>query len=217
MKTHIYFMPGLAASPKIFRYIKLPEMYQIHYLEWVIPNSEDESLQEYAKRMTQFITKPNPVLVGVSFGGIMVQEISKLIDVEKVIIISSIKNKYELPLHLKLIKKTKVYKLLPSKLIANINDLTPYVIGKTAKFKAKLYKKYLSVRDETYLNWSVYQVLHWQQTEKLPNLVHIQGTKDSVFPIQNMTDYIPVKRGTHIMILNKSKKISKLIVEILEK
>lgn len=217
MKTHIYFMPGLAASSKIFRYIKLPEMYTIHYLEWLIPHSKNESLQQYAKRMTEFITESSPVLVGVSFGGIIVQEMSKIIAVKKVIIISSIKNKHELPPHLKLVKKTKIYKLLPYQLIANISDLAPYAIGKMAKFKAKLYKTYLSVRNKTYLNWGVYQVLHWQQFKNLPNVVHIQGTKDTVFPIQNITDCIPIEGGTHIMILNKSKKINELITEILKK
>jgi esterase/lipase len=35
--------------------------------------------------------KENPVLIGVSFGGILVQEMAKHIDARKVIIISSVK------------------------------------------------------------------------------------------------------------------------------
>ena len=37
-------MPGMAANPKIFEYIKLPEdQFKIHWLEWIIPE-HNESL-----------------------------------------------------------------------------------------------------------------------------------------------------------------------------
>ena len=64
-------MPGLAASSKIFDYISLPkEKYELHFLEWLIPESFDESLEHYTKRLLEKVTEPNPVLIGVSFGGI---------------------------------------------------------------------------------------------------------------------------------------------------
>ncbi len=44
----------------------------------------------YAKRMAAQINEPNPVLMGLSFGGIMCIEIAKQIAVDKVILISSI-------------------------------------------------------------------------------------------------------------------------------
>ena len=34
-------MPGLAAHPRIFKYIKLPERYTIHWMEWLIPEKND--------------------------------------------------------------------------------------------------------------------------------------------------------------------------------
>ena len=75
--THVYLMPGMAANPTIFEYIKLPkDKYKIHWLEWQIPDKY-ETLQNYAKRMCKFIKEDNVVLLGVSFGGILVQEMSK--------------------------------------------------------------------------------------------------------------------------------------------
>ena len=95
-KTHIYFVPGLAANKSIFEYVSLPqEHFELHFLEWIIPLSIQESIEDYAKRMCEPIAHENPILVGVSFGGIMVQEMSKLIKPKKVIIISSIKNRDE--------------------------------------------------------------------------------------------------------------------------
>lgn len=96
-KIPVYLMPGLAASTAIFERIVLPENdFEIHLLEWEIPLGK-ESLADYAKRIAAKIKQPNPVLIGVSFGGILVQEMAKYIDVRKVIIISSVKSNLEFP------------------------------------------------------------------------------------------------------------------------
>ena len=74
---HVYLMPGMAASPVIFEHIKLPEeQFKIHLLEWVLP-IDNEVISDYALRMVNNIKHENPVLLGVSFGGVLVQEMSK--------------------------------------------------------------------------------------------------------------------------------------------
>lgn len=211
---HIYFVPGLAASPKIFEFLQFSETnFKLHFLEWLIPLSEHESIQDYSRRMADLITENNPVIVGVSFGGIIAQEISKHINTKKVIIISSVKTSNELPKRLKIVQKTKVYKLFPTKVITNIEEFTMYAFGEKAKNKVELYKKYLSVRNSKYLNWAIYNVLHWNQTIPIENLLHIHGTDDNIFPIKHIKNCIEVKNGTHVMILNKAKTISKIIEE----
>ena len=74
-RIHVYLMPGMAASPEIFEHINLPEdQFEMHYLQWVIP-CENESLSNYALRISGSIKHFNCVLLGVSFGGVLVQEI----------------------------------------------------------------------------------------------------------------------------------------------
>ena len=215
-KIPIYFVPGLAASTAIFEYLELPEdTFEIHYLDWLVPKSETEILSDYAKRMCARITHKTPVLVGVSFGGIMVQEMSKIIATKKTIIISSVKTKYELPKRLRLAKATKAYKLFPTKAIVNLENFSKYAFGDFAKKRVVLYRKYLSMRDETYLPWAVYNVLHWQQDTLFPNVVHIHGDADGVFPLKHIKNCIIIEGGTHVMILNKAKKISKILMEVI--
>ena len=64
MKIHVYFVPGLGANSTIFKYIKLPEeQFEMHFLEWLIPASKDESISSYAKRMWKtclLYTSPSP-------------------------------------------------------------------------------------------------------------------------------------------------------------
>ena len=126
---HVYFMPGMAASSRIFEYIHLPETnFKSHYLEWIMP-IERETLHAYALRMSKKIKHKNCVLVGVSFGGVLVQEMSKHITARKVIIISSVKSNKELPKKMILAKVTKAYKLLPVQLAGNIEMFAKYVFG----------------------------------------------------------------------------------------
>ncbi|CAM1363208.1 Pimeloyl-ACP methyl ester carboxylesterase [Tenacibaculum sediminilitoris] len=211
-KTHIYFVPGLAANSKIFEYISLPEKKnELHFLNWMLPTSINESIEEYAQRFCAQIKHKNPILIGVSFGGIMVQEMSKIIDCKKVIIISSVKSNKEFPKRLKLAQITKAYKLFPTKIIANIESYKRYFFNDYLKKRAELYKIYLSVSSKEYLQWAIYNVLHWKQEESIPNIVHIHGKKDEVFPIKHIKKSIEVENGTHVMILYKAKTISEIL------
>ncbi|CAM1362272.1 Alpha/beta hydrolase [Tenacibaculum litoreum] len=211
-KTHLYFVPGLAANTKIFERISLPEEhFELHFLDWMLPTSIDESIQDYAQRLCAKIQHKNPILIGVSFGGIMVQEMSKIIDCKKIIIISSVKNNKEFPKRLKLAQITKVYKLFPSKVIANIESYERYFFNDYLKKRAELYKIYLSIRDKEYLQWAIYNVLHWKQEESIPGIIHIHGKKDEVFPIKYIKNAIEVENGTHVMILTKAKTISEIL------
>jgi pimeloyl-ACP methyl ester carboxylesterase len=205
-KIPVYFMPGLAASSTIFEYIALPEdQFEMVLLDWFLPENK-ETLQQYALRMTKQIKHENPVLIGVSFGGILVQEMSTLIPTRKTIIISSVKSNKEFPARMLLAKKTMAYKLIPTSLLANIETLVRYAFGENIVAKRiKLYEKYLSLREKSYLDWSIENVISWSRSKPDENVVHIHGDKDGVFPIDKIKNCIVIKGGTHIMIINKFK------------
>ncbi|MFT4669538.1 MAG: pimeloyl-ACP methyl ester carboxylesterase, partial [Ulvibacter sp.] len=160
-KIPVYFVPGLAAGKEIFRNILLPKtQYQTNVLEWLIP-AKNEALSTYSARMASLVKEPNAVLVGVSFGGVIAQEMSVFLDLRRLIIISSIKTRNELPQRLKIAAKTLVYKLVPTSLVLSTSDLTKFAIGpKTAK-RLKLYQEYLHVRDKRYLDWAIEQMVTW--------------------------------------------------------
>ena len=212
---HVYFMPGMAANPKIFEYVELPtERFKVHYLEWFIPNPK-ESLSGYAERMSQFIKHDKAVLIGVSFGGILVQEMKAFLDVRKVIIISSVKTRFELPKRMKILRMTGAYKLIPTQLASNIDALAKYAFGKVVTKRIELYKKYLSVSDKRYLDWAIRQIMLWERTEIDQDVIHIHGEKDAVFPISNLTEPLIVKGGSHIMIINKYKWFNEHLPELI--
>ena len=204
-KIHVYFMPGMAANSAIFKNISLPEEhFEQHLLDWFVPN-KGMTLTEYAKKMCENVRYENVVLVGVSFGGLLVQEMAKCIPVKKVIIISSVKHKDELPKRLIFAKYTKIHKLLPTGLVNNLELLSKYAFGETVNKRLELYEQYLSIRDKYYLDWAIDQIVNWEQTQPEDKLVHIHGEKDAVFPIHHIKNCLSVPNGTHTMIIHRYK------------
>ena len=219
IRTSIYLMPGMAASPKIFELIKFPSNYKIICLTWIKPHI-NESIKSYAKRMTAFIKDVNPVLIGVSFGGILVQEISKHIKVKKLIIISSVKSKVELSLSMKFAKKTGIHHLLPLNWIDDIEKILLFVFGPSIRSRVDSYKKYLSERDPDYLKWSINQIINWKQITYEDKIIHIHGERDKVFPLKYLEinkNFIVVKNGTHATILRDNKWFSRNLPLIIDK
>ena len=198
-------MPGMAAAPSIFEHIVLPlDKFQVHFLEWLIPE-KGTSFENYAKLMCASIKDENPVLIGVSFGGMLVQEMSRHIKTRKIIIVSSVKSQHELPKRMQFAKYTNIHKLLPTGLVNNVELLAKYAFGESVTKRLALYEQYLSVRNKNYIDWSIDQIVNWKEGEPIPNLVHIHGDKDVVFPIANIKNCITVKNGTHTMIIHRFK------------
>ena len=205
----------MAASSTIFENISLPkEQFEVYLLEWFAPKI-NESLSDYALRMTQEIKHKNPVLIGVSFGGILVQEMSEHIATRKVIIISSVKCNKELPRRMKVAKRTLAYKLIPTRLLSNVELLAKYAFGETVTKRIQLYEKYLRMRDKKYLDWAIENVILWKRCEPNPKVIHIHGLNDEVFPVKHIKEFIPVKNGTHIMIINKYKWLNENLPKII--
>ncbi len=212
----VYFMPGLAASPRIFENIKLPvAQFEMFFLEWCLPE-ENEPISSYAARIAKNIHHENPVLIGVSFGGVLVQEIARIIKARKVIIISSVKCNAEFPRRMRFAKMTHAYRIFPTGLMQKVDWLAKMAVGNNMiTRRLNLYEKFLSVRDKKYLDWALKTIILWDRCEPDDSVVHIHGDADEVFPPKYIKGYIPVKGGKHIMIINKYKWLNEHLPEII--
>ena len=114
-------------------------------------------------------------------------------------------------------KKTKAYKFFNINWIHDFESLALFVFGPIVRKRIELYRKYLSVRDENYLKWSIHQIVNWEQKVPIKDLIHIHGTIDLVFPSVYIKNAIFVSGGNHAMILRKAnwfnKNLPKLINE----
>ncbi len=85
------------------------------------------------------------------------------------------------------------------------NLLVKYAFGEMVTQRLELYEQYLAVRDKYYMDWCIDKIVHWDQSSYDPNLIHIHGDNDAVFPIQYIKNCHIVKNGTHTMIIHRYK------------
>ncbi|NJK98143.1 MAG: alpha/beta hydrolase [Bacteroidales bacterium] len=143
----IYYISGLGADHRVFEFLNIPFPYK--HIIWVKPDKND-TLASYSLRLLpQINTSEDVILAGVSFGGMICQEIAKLIPCSKVIIISSIKSPQEMHWQLKLVRNTRIDRLFHSSLLKFMNFLTgPYYFGTQSAEEIKLLKAIIKDTDK---------------------------------------------------------------------
>ena len=212
MSSIIYCISGMGADERIFKNLELFN-FQLRHIPWMQPKTH-EGIQDYANLMSMEITEPAPVLLGVSFGGIIAIEIAKQKQVEKIIIISRVKSKNEMPVWMRTAGSWKLDKMLPLKPFPLINSFLNDRLGVSNEDEKKLVNEYRKKTDPVYLNWAVDQVLNWQNEFIPRNLMHIHGSKDKIFPVKFVDATHVIQYGTHLMIYNRAAEVSKIINDI---
>ena len=208
----LYLFPGLGADETIFRNLRLPG-YDIRHIRWIKPLN-DETPAEYAKRL-KYQIDPNttPVFIGLSFGGMMAQEMAKITDPALTIIVSSIKTKYERPFQMILAQKIRPHKFIPSLLAIEFEFWYKWAFGKTTKMERSFVKKMAKGIHPDFTDWAANAAINWDNTEIVPNLVHIHGDADNLFPHWYIRNFILVKGGTHFMVYNRADEVSAIILD----
>ena len=174
-----------------------------------------ETIEQYAARMRADITAENPMLMGLSFGGMICTEIAKQIPVSKIIIISSIKSSRELPFWMKTVATLKLNKIVPLKSTRLTQPIQNRMLGIQSEEEKTLVASLRRAVDLPYTNWAVNQAINWKNDWQHPNIYHIHGDKDNMFSIKNIkADYI-IKNGGHFMIMNRAAEVSDCINSIL--
>lgn len=210
MAKTIYLFPGVGANDRIFQNLELPG-YEVVHIKWP-KHKPDESLQSYVKKLLPQIKKDTkPVLIGLSFGGIVAIEVAKLIDPSKTIIISSIKTYHERPLKILFMNSLKFHRLLPGRFVVKFRFWLNWLFGKLKSDEMDLIELMLKEANIEFNEWAVDQLVHWKNEEIPDNLVHIHGTRDRIFPSFYIKDAIWIKGGSHFMVVNRAKEISKVI------
>ena len=207
----LYFISGLGADERVFKYLSLGDL-EYKFIKWETPGT-NEKLSNYCSRLIKQIDLSKEIiLIGVSFGGIVAQEISRIIKPQKVIIISSVKTAKEFNWQLDLVRRFKLYKLATSSFLKWSNNLTAdYYFGVKTKMESTLLKQIISDTDQDFLKWAIHEIMNWNGDSTNTNIVHIQGNKDRIFPVKRIRNYTIINGGGHFMIVNRADEISEII------
>jgi esterase/lipase len=212
---NLYCIPGLGADQRLFRNLN-PSGYQLKFMHWVKPDAQD-TLETYADKLIPQIDQKQPfALLGVSIGGIVATILSTKINPIQVFVISSIKSSSEAPKIFKVLKAVRVKYILSSWLLKHMKPVLECFFGKMSKLDKNLFFKMIDEADDDFLPWAAGAILEWKSKDELipfEKIVQIIGDKDLVFRYSNIKNGIVINGGSHMMILNKTREINKLIEE----
>ena len=209
----IYFVSGLGADKRVFRWLQADDYSPVH-IEWISP-WKGEPIEDYARRLTEQIEDENPIIVGLSFGGMIAVEMAKQISTEKVILISSVKDKLEIPFYFKLFRWLPLHRVFPFKsLLFAFYWLAYWLFAPEGSDQKKLLKTVLIETDPHFLKWALHKVVVWQNQEVPENLVHLHGKRDRIFPYRFVNPDHSVDNSGHLMVMNRAEEISSLLKKL---
>jgi pimeloyl-ACP methyl ester carboxylesterase len=167
--------------------------------------------------MLDQVKDENPIIIGLSFGGMIAIEMAKKISIEKLILISTVKTSGEIPRWMRIAGTLNLHKLIPIKMNRFTERADDKRMGIETIEEKNFIDEYRKKVDSKYVDWAVDQILNWKNNWIPSNVFHIHGEDDRMFPIKNIQPTHIIKKGTHIMILNKADEISLCIEQILSK
>ena len=181
-------------------------------MAWSIP-LPGESIGDYALRMKRDIPEEDPILMGVSFGGMMAVEIAKHFPAATVILISSVGTRRQLPWWMKVVGWLGLNRLLPKRPGKGLRWLENYYLGVESEDDARLVDAFRGRVDPRYLRWAVKEIVNWQN-EWLPDrFFHLHGDRDRIFPSPGAA-YI-VRGAGHFMVYNRAEEVSGLLTSMI--
>ncbi|MEQ8685800.1 MAG: alpha/beta hydrolase [Imperialibacter sp.] len=209
--SEVYLLSGLGADKRVFQFVDFSG-FKVKHINWIEPLG-NEAIEDYARRLLRQINTSSPILIGVSFGGMMAIEIGKLIDTEKIILVSSAKTKFDVPFYFRLVGQLNINNLVPTKLFKKVNALTYWFFGARTKREKKLLREIILDTDDNFLRWAIDKIVNWRNEIYLKGVSHIHGDMDRILPIK--TANFTISGGGHLIIVSKGDEIGQIITNTL--
>lgn len=215
-KPQLFFLSGLGADHRAFDRIRL-DGYETTHLPWLIPE-KGESFEAYARRMAEpIVVAKNPVVVGLSLGGMMASEMTTFVPHMRAILISSIKAPEERPLLLKVGRVFPVQRLVTGRALKRMTFLWTWAKRKYPQGEVEHMIRMFHEQDDRFLKWAIVNAPKWKGRGVHERISHIHGTADRMFPIRRINDHRALQGGTHLMVYTRGPEVAALLREELNR
>lgn len=209
-----YLLTGLGADAHAFDFLKWPDHIELQYLDWETPEP-DASMEDYARLLSKkIVCSEEFILVGLSLGGMLAVELSKIVQPKAVILISSIASASELPRVYHWAGYLKLHKVVPPNLFITASRWKRYFVTESPETK-KIVTEMLQKSEPNFIQWGLQAILNWQNDKVPDHLYRIHGTKDEILPLPYNPQFKWVEGGRHLMILDHAKEVSQYLKEII--
>lgn len=218
----LYCIPGMGVDERIFSQLvpRLQWQGDIRYLNHLEPAHPRETIAEYAQRLRQTLPdawQTPPTLIGMSMGGMIANELARLIPYQRLFVISSIKEASEVPFYFKFLRQLPAHRLVPSDFSKRYGNIIARMTGAFDKQYLDLVFDMFRARSNEHFAWARNAAIQWTPPAALPNnLIHLHGTRDHIFTPRRVQPTHWIDNGTHNMILENADTIATLINSYLQ-
>jgi len=205
----IYCFSGLGADERVFDFLEIDSNYELVPVKWIDPLL-NESIEDYSLRISKNIMDENPFgILGVSFGGLVAQEVSKVLNSKFTFVISSISKPSEIPFLLRFIPNI-FFKILPKKFFCLPHFMANFFFSANNK---KLLSQILRDANPNFTKWALIAFKKWKSQNILLNVFFISGSKDRL--IKPVKGAVNIPNGGHFMIVDSAGEVSSRINDLL--
>lgn len=205
----IYAIPGLGTTEKLYVNTKIKGV-EIIVLDWPTPLKND-TMQSYARKFLPQINTAEPFcLLGVSFGGMICTELSKIISPYKTFLISTCKSRNELPWFIKALKLFPLHKIVSEKQHRKMAYQGRWIIG-FGKAYIPEFLGMVNSMTKNYFKHCIHIIATWDRREEPKNVIHIHGTNDKLLWHRYVKSNYSIQQGSHAMIVFRAEEINKII------
>jgi pimeloyl-ACP methyl ester carboxylesterase len=213
---NVYLISGLGADEQAFSRLRFGADCTVRAIHWISPQ-KGEKIRDYCHRLTdQVLTADNNVFIGLSFGGLIAQELSSFLPCEKLILISSIRRQKDLPLLFRLAGICRIDKLVPTKMLRAHSGLIDWYFGVKSTQESTFLKNFLKNTSPEFLRWAFDILLHSDfDYPRSSKTVFIHGTADKLLPYHCKEVDYSIQGGGHLLVYNEAFMVTEILQSIL--
>lgn len=212
-----YFIGGIATDRQLYRH-QLAHIPDAVYLPFPAHDRGD-TMRSYVTKFLPLIDQDRPFsIVANSMGGIMTMELLHHITPQKVVLISSVKCRAEMPWRLRQLQYSRLHRLVSGNAFITAIRWGSRLVPQIHRVPG-LRDTVVSMAEHNtpaFLRWCIHAIVNWQGAAGYrEDIIHLHGTKDAMFPYRNIRHAIPVEGGTHHMLLTRPAEITALLLDYL--
>ena len=217
MSVPLILIPGLSASHEVFQ-PQLERFPNVIVPEWPVPQRQ-ETMTQYAERFAATLPMDQPcVLGGMSFGGMLAQEMCQVLHPVGLILIATVRGPEELPLYAKIGRCLHwAIPLLPIRLLQSLSRVLECPGVRTWVPLRRILARQFRHADPELFRCSLLQIIRWSAPPPVSCPVwHIHGDRDSVLPASRTSPDELVPGGGHVLTLTSPEAVNRFIAQCLD-
>lgn len=201
----MYLLPGLGTDERLFKNLSITDT-RSSVLNW--PRFDaGMTLPGLARSMAQHVDPMRQhLLVGVSMGGMVAQEIAAITGPRRVVLISSWKGPQEWPSRVHIARKLGLHHLITDPAMRLTWPLKRMMLGQRDRQVDRLLYEMALSEGAKKIRTGAGAILRWKGSPWNGPLTRIHGDNDRIIPMRFPVDHV-VRGGGHVMVLDRAVEV----------